>query len=239
MSRFLHYEPCPSCRSNGRDSRGDNLGRYSDGSAYCFSCHYREPGAGGHHLVPHDEPKPKQGFPSDFTQQVPAEPLKWLLQYGLPYTYWAEHIGWTDYHQRLLFKVGTPPEFMLGRYFGEDVKRKWYAYGNCHANAYCIGEKGPSVLVEDVISMHKVGQVATGIALFGTKIHPCHIRLLRYLGQPVIIWLDKDQEHVVKSMAFSLQSILNLPVSVVTTEKDPKSCSFKEIAEQVRVGETV
>lgn len=37
-SEYLHKEPCPKCGS------GDNLARYADGSAYCFSqgCTYRE-----------------------------------------------------------------------------------------------------------------------------------------------------------------------------------------------------
>ena len=33
-------KPCPACRKSGRDSTGDNLVLYSDGSTYCFSCGY-------------------------------------------------------------------------------------------------------------------------------------------------------------------------------------------------------
>lgn len=36
-STFVGKEPCPECGSR------DNLARYSDGHAYCFGCHYREP----------------------------------------------------------------------------------------------------------------------------------------------------------------------------------------------------
>lgn len=36
-SEFVCKEPCPSCGSR------DNLGRYSDGHAYCYGCEYREP----------------------------------------------------------------------------------------------------------------------------------------------------------------------------------------------------
>lgn len=35
-SKFLFHEPCPACGSR------DNLGRYADGSAYCFGCRYVE-----------------------------------------------------------------------------------------------------------------------------------------------------------------------------------------------------
>jgi len=36
-SEFIRHEPCPECKSK------DNLGRYSDGHAWCFGCNYREP----------------------------------------------------------------------------------------------------------------------------------------------------------------------------------------------------
>jgi twinkle protein len=37
-SQCIGKEPCPKCGSR------DNLGRYDDGHAYCFGCHYYEPG---------------------------------------------------------------------------------------------------------------------------------------------------------------------------------------------------
>lgn len=39
-SYFIGKEPCPKCGSR------DNLGRYSDGHAFCFGCDYYEPGDG-------------------------------------------------------------------------------------------------------------------------------------------------------------------------------------------------
>ena len=35
-SEFVRHEPCPSCGSK------DNVARYTDGSAYCFGCSYKE-----------------------------------------------------------------------------------------------------------------------------------------------------------------------------------------------------
>ena len=37
---FIAYEACPKCQSNGNDTAGDNLARYSDGHAFCFSCKF-------------------------------------------------------------------------------------------------------------------------------------------------------------------------------------------------------
>lgn len=39
-------EPCPQCREQGGDKSGDNLKRYDDGHAWCFTCKYREPKGG-------------------------------------------------------------------------------------------------------------------------------------------------------------------------------------------------
>ena len=36
-------ERCPECAKKGKDTRGDNLHRYEDGHAWCFSCGYRQP----------------------------------------------------------------------------------------------------------------------------------------------------------------------------------------------------
>lgn len=90
------------------------------------------------------------------------------------------------------------------------------------------------VLVEDLISAHKIAKVGSSVAttpLFGTKLHPCHIH---YLGtspslRRVILWLDKDQEFNVRKTALRLESLINKPVKVVITEKDPKACSYQEI----------
>lgn len=41
MSKYVK-ESCPKCRSEGRDTTGDNLVRYEDGGARCFSCGYQE-----------------------------------------------------------------------------------------------------------------------------------------------------------------------------------------------------
>ena len=35
-------EPCPKCREQGRDRRGDNFQRWPDGHGHCFSCLYHE-----------------------------------------------------------------------------------------------------------------------------------------------------------------------------------------------------
>ena len=178
----------------------------------------------------------KSLLPADFTRQVPSTALKWLLQYGLPYSYWKESIGYSPSEERLVFRVEYEKQlaFSIGRYVGaakeQHTPRKWYAWGEPHKHCRVINPGQQSVvLVEDLISAHKVGQVTTAIPLFGTKWHPPHLYYLIQENKPVVIWLDKDQDHRTKGMALRLSSIINQPVKTVSTDKDPKWLSYKEI----------
>lgn len=236
---FLNYEACPRCVGIGRDNRRDNLGRYSDGSLHCFSCGYhRFP---KHYSVPEVKPNvSKSLLPADFTREVPTKALQWLLQYGLPYQYWKESIGYSPRDERLVFTVSN--QFSIGRYVGANIEtlakskqpRKWYVWGDSHKHCEIVGDGTVVVLVEDLISAHKVGQVATAIPLFGTRVHPCHLYFLLNDTRPVVLWLDKDQELQVRSRALQLESLINRPVKVITTDKDPKAISFQEIANKLK-----
>lgn len=42
MATVVKREQCPSCAAKGQDNTGDNLARYDNGGAYCFSCGYFE-----------------------------------------------------------------------------------------------------------------------------------------------------------------------------------------------------
>lgn len=231
------YEPCPRCRANGRDSRGDNLVHFADGSRHCFSCGYHKPGNVIHHhafVKPQDEYKSL--LPADFSREIPAKALKWLFQFGVPYETWKEIIGYSAKEERLVFRVeynGTLA-FSIGRYFGEENRRKWYVWGESHKHCHVVGEDSTKVvLVEDIVSAYKVGQVAQAIPLFGVKIHNPHYYYLINSTQDVVLWLDKDQEQSVKAKALNLETIINRPVKVVVTEQDPKLLPKEIIYEKV------
>lgn len=242
MSLFSHYESCPKCRSNGRDNRGDNLAVYKDESVHCFSCGYHRSSNifGQWSPTPSIRNRenlgaPKSLLPSDFSREIPAAAWKWLLQYGLPFSYWQESVGYSAKEERLIFRVGEPLAFSIGRYFGNITHTKWLTYGDSHKHCEIFGKgRGNSiVLVEDLISANKVGSINETIPLFGTRIHPCHLYYLINAGRPVILWLDKDQEGTLKRKAIHLESIINQPVSVITTDDDPKLLKFETIKELI------
>lgn len=240
MSRFSHYERCPKCFDNGRDRRGDNLAIYVDGGAHCFSCGYhRWPVGFVHKPVAKEVRDGTKMLPADFTREVPTVAWQWLLQYGLGWKYWTPFVGWSEKHSRLIF---TMDETGIGRFIqqspDQESDRKWWAYGDLHQRAHLIRPEaeslGKTVLVEDIVSAHKVGQVTECIPLFGTRVFGGVITTLRHIGLPVLMWLDKDQEGAASKRASSLGIVTGLPVHYVFTAQDPKSLSLDKIKEIVQ-----
>lgn len=240
--RFHHYEACPRCRDNGRDTRGDNLGVFIDGSYFCFACAYRRDGSVFRRFLQSTNQdggrvneREKSLLPTDFSRDIPKEAWQWLLQYGLPYTYWKDQVGYSAQDHRLVFRVGNPLQFAIGRYFGTEGRRKWYIWGDPKEHCEVVGTGAVVALVEDLISAHKIGQAAVGIPLFGTNVHPVHIYYLRSVDKRIVLWLDKDQNHSVRSKALRLSSLIGRAVDVVVTDNDPKALPVESIREYLQV----
>lgn len=237
MSRFLHYDSCPRCQDRGKDSRGDNLATYSDGGGHCFACgfHIHPPLSSrwAVNVVDHEvENKVKRILPDDFTRDVPARCWEWLLQYGLPYDYWKEFVGYSEKYQRLVIRVGEPLSFSIGRYLGEEKTsfRKWHVWGDAHQLVHSSGDSRSIILVEDVISYHKVYQSGNQvICLFGTRIYPIHLEYIRQQNKPVSLWLDNDQLDTMPKKCSNLELLTGVKCEYISTQKDPKEYSLRDI----------
>src|SRR6267142_35302 len=237
--KVTHTSPCPRCRDNGKDGRGDNLVHYIDGGFHCYSCAYHRSPTKPWLKVSKEETIDTKVLPPDFTREIPGDAWKWLLQYGLSYRYWHPFVGWSEKDSRLVFTVGQPIKFSIGRYIDIGIKesnKKWYVYGESHKTTHVVGDYLQSkriVLVEDLISAHKVGQITSCIPLFGTKVFDACLPTLRHIGLPITIWLDKDQEGTVQKKAANLSLLTSLPVSYVFTDRDPKCLSLATIEKEL------
>ena len=243
MGKAVRFEQCPRCAKKGRDTRGDNLAIYADDSKHCFACgyhvHAKKPLKFLTREVNGNEDKAV--LPSDFTREVPAAAWKWLLQYGLSYQYWRPFVGYSEAHDRLVITFGTPVKFSIGRAMQArqaDGKptRKWRFWGDGHSYVEILGwvpgEKPRTlVVVEDIISAHKVAQVTPALCLFGTNVHDLAIKeMVKYNG-PVVLWLDEDQFQNLPKKIGRLQTFIKHPVRWVRTPKDPKEYNLEEIKE--------
>jgi hypothetical protein len=251
----MKTQPCPKCRSLGNDRAGDNFVFFGNGHWHCFSCQ--------HHVFPeYFVPKKeklnvsKSLLPSDFTREVPAGCFKWLLQYGLPWSYWKDKVGYSPSTERLVFLVGEPMQFSIGRYVGtsglalsrKEQPRKWYVWGDSHKHCEIVGasssedslavaaEQRQIVLVEDLVSAHKLGSAGyVSIPLFGTEIHKCHLYYLMHEQKPVVLWLDKDQQGSIMRKAVGLQALIGQEVRCIVTDSDPKELTKEEIVENLKM----
>jgi hypothetical protein len=236
MSSFVGLEQCPRCAENGRDRHRDNLGVYSDGSSHCFSCGYHtNPRFALKYLMDRKEKvsdKEKAVLPIDFQRQIPTKYWQWLLAYGLPMSYWKAHCGYSEKEERLVFTVGNPIRFSVGRSLSVGDS-KWKVYGDksCYVEVVSEQLSDQVVLVEDIISAHKVGLVASTIPLFGTIISDGVVKKLQELNRPVRLWLDEDQYPYLAKKIGRLQALLGPPMSYIKTRKDPKDYSTEEIKE--------
>lgn len=231
MSRVIRHEPCPRCRERGQDRRGDNLGVYADGGYHCFNCGNHRNGKFQLTFVNKESNDHKKGvLPLDFTRQVPAECWKWLLKYGLPYSYWAPYCGYSPNENRLIITYGEPVRFSQGRAFTVGDS-KWKNYGDRYNHCEVLSPQlaGPIAVVEDLISAHKIAQVSPALPLFGTSISDIAVKTLLAAKRPVVLWLDDDQYGLLPKKINRLQSLLGVSVGYVKTEKDPKEYSVSEI----------
>lgn len=138
-----------------------------------------------------------------------------------------------------MFTVGEPTCFSIGRIIQSEAtkdNRKWFVWGDSHRTAVSIGESGEkTVFVEDIVSAHKVGRVAQAIPIFGTVIHTAHLRLAKYLGKPIVLWLDKDQQGYTMKKAAQISMLTGLPCQVIHTDKDPKELDLQIVKEILNV----
>lgn len=216
----------------GKDRSQDNLAIYIDGSKHCFSCGWHIGPNFKHHFDSKKETNvhEKIVLPSDWSRDIPVDHWKWLLQYGLPMSYWKAYCGFTEKENRLIITHGNPVYVSVGRSLDLGAS-KWKIYGDKTSRVETLSRQLSKevVLVEDLVSAHKVAQVTSCIPLFGTAIFDLVIKELRALERPVTLWLDADQYSLLPKKMGRLQALLNVPVRHICTPKDPKSYSVVEI----------
>lgn len=122
-NRFVGHERCPQCEKMGKDRRGNNLGRWEDGHAYCFSCGYIISGNQTQlleNLAKRDDNDeddtqriPDVGiktnvmwFPNDASSTIDWRALSWLAKYGIMREEIIDNnIQWSEQYKWLIFPI--------------------------------------------------------------------------------------------------------------------------------------
>lgn len=232
MALFLKHEPCPECGSK------DNLGRYDDGSAYCFGCGYIEGINGFQRLrqlrVKRDAAELRVALPPDSADNLPLIPAwQWLSQYGITSDEVTRHqFKWSHDRQFLVMPVYDPYDNLLmwqARNFS-NYGPKYYTSGKPEKVDHILGNFGQHtiVVVEDLLSAIKVSRVQNAIPLWGSQLSESRLcRLANSFGN-MVLWLDKDKLR--ESVKFKQKADPAFQaVHIISTELDPKEYSNTDI----------
>ena len=236
---FIGKERCPKCAAIGKDKNHDNLGIYSDGGKYCFSCGYT---LGSNPIVSFSNKQQVENkpiyLPQDCSFDYPQSALNWCAKYELDRNdLLTNRVMWSEQTSRLIFPVFGEEGLLSyqGRYFGEGDYPKWWGIGNMVDVFHIIGDKHAKTLVltEDILSSIKVSRFTQAMPIFGSHISTERFkRLYSLLGKSceVIIWLDYDKRK--EATLFQRRGALcGLNTRVIITELDPKEIPCLELQE--------
>lgn len=240
-TRVTGREPCPKCREQGKDTRGDNLIKYGDGSAKCFACGYRDEGPRAARVAALlTTPTKDQGtisLPADAERAIDHEALTWLSKYGITRDEIIDHdLRWSPSMRWLVFPIRDASGILLAyqaRTFGLE-KAKWWTKGPVRDILHIIGFKkhgvdSPLVIVEDIISAIKVSRYTRSMPLFGSQMGIKQFARLKYVTKEVLFWLDADKFK--ESLRFDQRAhLIGLKSAVIYTQKDPKEYDLSFIS---------
>ena len=192
-------------------------------------------------------------LPEDYILDVPVnEGMIWLLKAGISMAVARQYdIGWSDSLQRVVLPVyrksaGQQPilEYVQCRSIDPRVKPKYlnkYGTGvssvvavsqNIREQTGTAGAGGSIVVVEDILSMIRVGKIHPAVSILGTTLTDGRIHRISELCSSVILWLDGDYAgRLGAKKAEQKLSLMGIPCSTLHTSKDPKFYSNREIRE--------
>lgn len=229
MSQVIGKTRCPSCAKTGKDTSGDNLILYKDGSSYCFSCGFYQ--SKSKRFVKQAEVvKTEVSLPEDILQLQSHHPgYFWIKQYLDKVPSW---ILWSPKKQWMIFPYivnGTLEAWQARNFSGEGPK--WLSFGKLHDILHVCRTKCNDTifLVEDIISAIKIEQAGgTAMPLFGSVVGLKRFEKLSSRFKSMKLWLDPDKAFESSQQAYKANK-LGFNVQTVKTDKDPKEHDYKFI----------
>jgi hypothetical protein len=242
MARFVRHESCPRCGSR------DNLGRYDDGSGFCFGCHYTEkpdlfqfnPNRSG------TDGKNQATLDGRVHSDIPTSVSESLRQlYGITVRQLLGANAWWDAdREQLCFPYRDKD--------GELVcvqRRNYNPYRASKAKYLNEGETyevfdlivgGSSsfprtvVITEDKLSAMKVSNVCDAIPALGTTFQTHKlIELMKRGYQTIVVWLDSDKWREAREISDQCKWV-GLSSKTVLTPLDPKEYDNTQIVEYLK-----
>lgn len=254
MAKFVKHTSCPHCGSR------DNLGVYSDGSVFCFGCHYAARGTTspwvGERNGKTEECDDKLHIRG--TTAIDARAVSWLASYGISVHECLHHgFRWDEQWEQLLFPLYREDgslcclqakNFNLQR----ASKAKYYNTGDKTEHRTIYSNRGHGTvsqeqvsfplpehvragkstccLTEDLISSVKVSHVCDAYPLLGTSITKEVLVWLSKRYTSLVVWLDDDKWREGRGIADAAK-LLGLSATALLTPLDPKCYDEQTIKE--------
>jgi hypothetical protein len=240
MGTLVRHEPCPKCRAFGADRKGNNLARYSDGSAWCYAGHGLLERADKIPVIDEKWQQKEENGPVldlDLDFNYPSHVVTWLDKYGISVQEAIGH-GWKygPFRDQLVFifkdQYGNI-SCTQARNFSPTAKRKYFNQGDANSTLpifQCPSHGTAIVVVEDAVSAAKIGRQRDSIPCLGSYFPKAKLNALRLLGyEELSVWLDSDKLREAMKIADQARW-LGFSTQVVHTPLDPKEYSDGEIA---------
>lgn len=255
-------KPCPKCRENGRDTRGDNLNVWPDGHGHCFACEYHEwcnsdgiiqaagKMANAAERIWIGQQSAKEHvlkLPPDCTNIIDFEALCWLAKYEISTEEVKRYkMVWSPSKKMLIFPFYADeyePDFPAdrlmgwqGRSFNPAHQQRYYKVGG-FTEFYNVlnisnGVGSDIIIVEDFISAIKIARRYTSMALMGSTLSTSRMKGLIEFTQCLTFWLDEDKAEKAYRLAQTAR-MLNFNSKFIITKHDPKEYTDDQIAAQV------
>lgn len=247
MGILVSQGPCMYCNSS-------DAGTYYDDGYKCFSCGASY-GFRGPQRPVRSFSSPNLALPIGLTynpSEFSYEALRWLYQYYVDEKLIRKYsIGYDRETSRVFLPVVIDGE--LTSYSSRAVTPSKYKYiTKGKKKMFTTGPGTTSiVLTEDFLSCIRVGEVMDSAYLQGTSLGYKDAQKLLQAYDEIIIWLDGDEAGVdgaakikAKLQELEMKSLLrnlwhNSPkrviIRVLSTDKDPKCYTTKEIQELLNV----
>ncbi len=241
------HQPCADCGSS------DALKEYAE-NTYCFSCNTstqkKKPIKQGKSYFPTmyegDEIKDVVTLPQTIESTMSMPAIKWCLTNGLTDALRKKYkIGYV--HSEVVRLPNTKYQVdMSGRVilpYYEDEQLKFYqgrSVTGTNPKYLTVGDKGvfwsksnpgnTVVIVEDIASAIRVGELCQAVSLCGTKINDKYLLTIVKNYETIILWLDNDRagKQGMYKLTKQLQ-LFNKRVVQINSMKEAKQCWDSEI----------
>lgn len=175
-------------------------------------------------------------LPRDFTLDIPASAMLWLLKASItPHRARQMGIGYSEYYRRVVLPIYQDGKlvYFQARKLHKDQDIKYINPSVDRSNiGYWVippgADKSRIVITEDILSAIRVGYHTPAMSALGTKLSvPLANQLSEYTH--VTTWLDPDEAGVHGAQDMRKLLSLTTPTSNIYTDKDPKDYSDEEI----------